>query len=292
MNQQINENNHYLQPYIEPKWQGTDAKSPAYSFLRYNFPQIHTHSAHSKRLDERDLPLPALSAWAALSVYSAYFTNGAVKKDSAGVWVPHTELLRAATTAMLHGILPGKLREGLFRHPFTPPWHPGNGYFLLAIFSSSDVCLGIKKMEGLARQLGIIRTVKIQLITINQDPSSPDFCVRTKAFLLQSKKKRVQTQFRLFSAVPMQRKCRGGKGGQRYHRGESVVMAVLLWPCWLADSLTWDHFGQLTSISPRSEDETDPMELLIPLTLPTKHKQGAHISQPHARSLLFPLRHH
>lgn len=104
------------------------------------------------------------------------------------------------------------------------------------------------------------------------------------AILLQSK--RAQTQFRLFSAVPMQRKWRGGKGGQRYHRGESVVMAVLLWPCWLANSLTWDHFGQLTSISLRSEDETDPMELRIPPTLPPKPKKDRHWTT-RRKSLLF-----
>lgn len=100
--------------------------------------------------------------------------------------------------------------------------------------------------------------------------------------------RRAQTQFRLLSAVPMQRKWRGGKGGQRYHRGESVVMAVLLWPCWLADSLTWDHFGQLTSISLCSEDETDPMELLIPPTLPTKHKQNTHLTALRESLLFLP----
>lgn len=51
-------------------------------------------------------------------------------------------------------------------------------------------------------------------------------------------------------------------------------MAVLLWPCWLADSLTQDHFGQLTWISLCSEDETDPVEVHIPHT--QKHKRDSH----------------
>ncbi len=189
---------------------------------------------------------------------------------------------------MLHGILPGKLKEGLFRHPFTLLWHPGNSYFLLAIFSSSDVCLGLKKMEGLAMQLWIIRTVKIQLIlnkTIFIWFLSLALWENSDSIILLLSR-RAQTQFRLLSAVPMQRKWRGGKGGQRYHRGESVVMAVLLWPCWLVDSLTWDHFGQLTSISLCSEDETDPTELLIPPTPPTKHKQNTHLTAQR-KSLLF-----
>ncbi len=43
---------------------------------------------------------------------------------------------------------------------------------------------------------------------------------------------------------------KSGKRASPYRHGESVVIAFLLWPCWLADSLTWDHSGQLTSISP------------------------------------------
>lgn len=50
----------------------------------------------------------------------------------------------------------------------TAIWHPGNSYFLLAIFSSSHVCLGLKKMEGLAMQLWIITTVK-GTINLNWD---------------------------------------------------------------------------------------------------------------------------
>lgn len=42
---------------------------------------------------------------------------------------------------------------------------------------------------------------------------------------------------------------KSGKRASPYRHGESVVIAFLLWPCWLADSLTWDHSGQLTSIS-------------------------------------------
>lgn len=91
----------------------------------------------------------ALSAWALLSVYSAYFPNGTVKKESAGVWVPHTEFLHAVPTQCSIAFSLGNCGEGLLRQPFTPPRHPGNSYFLLAIFSSSDVCLGLKKMEGL-----------------------------------------------------------------------------------------------------------------------------------------------
>lgn len=44
---------------------------------------------------------------------------------------------------------------------------------------------------------------------------------------------------------------KSGKRASPYRHGESVVIAFLLWPCWLADSLTWDHSGQLTSISLR-----------------------------------------
>lgn len=128
--------------------------------LLYDFPKIHTQSAHSKCLDKWDLPLPALSAWAALSVYSAYFPNGTVKKDSAGVWVPHIELLRHAPWH------PAWETQGeIVQAPVqTSLWHPGNSYFLFAIFSIPDVCLGLKKMEGLAMQLLIVRTVKIQSI--------------------------------------------------------------------------------------------------------------------------------
>lgn len=50
-----------------------------------DFPKSHTQSARSKHLDTRDLPLPALSAKEALSVYSANFPKGTVKKVSAGV---------------------------------------------------------------------------------------------------------------------------------------------------------------------------------------------------------------
>lgn len=158
------------------------------------------------------------------------------------------------------------LKEELFRQSFTPIWHPGNSYFLLAIFSSSDVYLGLKKMEGLATPLWIIRTVKVKLMLTKTIFTWFQSLVLWKdkgsTILVQSK--RAQIQFKLLSVLLMQRKWRGGKGGQLYYRGESVVMAVLLWPCWLADSLTWDRFGQLTSISLCCEDETDPVELFIP----------------------------
>lgn len=72
------------------------------------------------------------------------------------------------------------------------------------------------------------------------------------------------------SAVPQQRDGEGWgvRGKQCYHCGESVIMAVLLWPCWLTDSFTWDHFGQLTSISLCSVDGRAPAEFLI--TLPCR----------------------
>lgn len=56
------------------------------------------------------------------------------------------------------------MKEELFRQSLTPIGHPGNSYFLLAISSSSDVCLGLKKMERLAMQLWIFRTVKVKLM--------------------------------------------------------------------------------------------------------------------------------
>lgn len=107
------------------------------------------------------------------------FPTELLKRTRLGSGFP-TQTPTCSSNAMLRGFLPGKLREGLFRHPFTPQWHPGNSYFLSAIFNGSDVCSELTKVEGLGMQLWVTRTVKIHLIL----PSSLDFwtwfCKRTK----------------------------------------------------------------------------------------------------------------
>lgn len=122
----------------------------------------HTQNAHAS-LEKWDFPLPALSAWDLLSVYCAYFPNRTVNKSPPGSDFPAQNSYMQFLT-MLRGILPGNLGDRLYNHPSTQLRHPGNGYFLQAIFSSSDVCLGLKKKEGLAVQLWFISAVNVKLM--------------------------------------------------------------------------------------------------------------------------------
>lgn len=74
---------------------------------------VRTRSGRSKCRDKSGLLLPALSARTALSVYSAYFPNGTVTKDSAGLSSPH----RAISVASCLGNIvyaPIYTREELF----------------------------------------------------------------------------------------------------------------------------------------------------------------------------------
>lgn len=74
---------------------------------------VRTQSGRAKCRDKSDLPLPALSACPALSVYSAYFPNGTVTKDSASLSSPH----RAISVASCLGNIvyaPIYTREELF----------------------------------------------------------------------------------------------------------------------------------------------------------------------------------
>lgn len=200
---------------------------------------VRTRSGRSKCRDKSGLLLPALSARTALSVYSAYFPNGTVTKDSAGLSSPH----RAISVASCLGNI------------VYAPIYTREELFSLCYLQHSRGLIGVKGDGRTNNETLDCHSCKDP---INYAQDHVQVISRSGGGTASSSGgKRAQTHFRLFSVTPMQRKWRGGKGGQHYHRGESVVMAVLPWPCWLANSLTWDHFGQLTSILLRSEAETD-----------------------------------
>lgn len=128
-------------------------------------------------------------------------------------------------------------------------WHPGNSYFLLVNFSSSNVCLGLKKVEGLARRLSIFRTVNVKL-----NSTKSIFTWFPRLVLWEDKEKRAPIQLRLLSALPMRRKWRGGKGGQalspwrKCRHGGSALTLLTCWflnmrSFWTADlniSVLWE----------------------------------------------------
>lgn len=200
---------------------------------------VRTRSGRSKCRDKSDLPLPVLSARTALSVYSAYFPNGTVTKDSAGLSSPH----RAISVASRLG------------NVVYAPIYTREELFSLCYLQHSRGLIGAKGDGRTDNETLDCHSCKVP---INYIQDHTEVISRSGGGTASScRGTRAQTRIRLFSVSPMQGKSRGGKGVQHYHRGESVVMAVLLWPCWLANSLTWDHFGQLTSILLHSEAETD-----------------------------------
>lgn len=65
---------------------------------------------------------------------------------------------------MLHGFLPGKLKDRVFRHPVAELWHPGNRYFFLCwLFSAFQILARMKKkVKWLGLQLSVVGRAKIQ----------------------------------------------------------------------------------------------------------------------------------
>lgn len=96
------------------------------------------HSPSLTRWTGWDLPPPALSAWAALSVYIAHIPNGTVKKKKKRTLLESGLLTRAPTCSSMASCL-GRREKDRPRRSFTPLRHPGNRYFLLAILSRSGV---------------------------------------------------------------------------------------------------------------------------------------------------------
>lgn len=96
-----------------------------------------------------DLPPPALSAWAALSVYIAHIPNGTVKKKKKRTLLESGLLTRAPTCSSMASCL-GRREKDRPRRSFTPLRHPGN-IFSLGYFE--QVRRLLLKTEGLAMTL-------------------------------------------------------------------------------------------------------------------------------------------
>lgn len=200
-------------------------------------------------------PVPShfrfLSAWEPLSVYNpALF-----KRNSLGgirSRCPYAEFLSSVRTPGWESEQHGKQRHGLFRHRLAPPWHPGNvpmailSYFWYLFRTSQAVCGG----RGWNRE----RLCSGNLNVKKKKKSQGSFFHKRGEWVCANNVWSVPFLQCGMGRVPMGlshsvSQDKSGKRASPYRHGESVVIAFLLWPCWLADSLTWDHSGQLTSIS-------------------------------------------
>lgn len=117
------------------------------------------------------------------------------------LWVPHTDLS-----------LEHPAWETLFMHPFAPE----KNYFLCAICSIPEGCLGLKGVTGGTMKLFTVAAVKTQLITFNATASS-------------SRGKGHKHISGSLAVVPVQRKWRGGGGGGRKEGSIITVEKVLSW---------------------------------------------------------------
>lgn len=117
--------------------------------------QIKTSRLHNasymcwEKLQHQLWPDPShfrfLSAWEPLSVYNPVLSK---RNSSGGIRsrCPYAEFLSSVCSSGGESEQHGKQRQGLFRHWFAPPWHPGNvpmailSYFYFLFRTSQAVC--------------------------------------------------------------------------------------------------------------------------------------------------------